>query len=256
MQQKMTILIIEDETPAYKKLLNYITNYLGGNFTHTHVRSVKDGVATLKNAKTYHLIFADIKILNGTSFDIFNQVTFSTPIIFCTAYDEHLLKAFQTNGIAYILKPYSQEELNEAIKKFETLFETQPYDKDIFHQFKLLLDTKASVYKKRLAVKKKEGVKLIDVENICLIEAFGDVCKLYDTNERLHTISKSLGALYNELPPNQFFKVNRSQIVHIDYIENIAPHSKNRLYLKISNIADLVITSSKVTRDFRVWLEH
>jgi len=252
----MTILIIEDETPAYKKMINYITNYLGSNFKHTHVRSVKNGITTLQNNEVYDLIFADIKILNGTSFDIFNQVKFSTPIIFCTAYDEHLLKAFQTNGIAYILKPYSQEDLNNAMVKFETLFETKSYDKNIFNQFKLLLDNKDKQYKKRLAVKKKEGVKLIDLETICLIEVFGDLCKLYDKKGKLHTISKSLGALYNELNPNQFFKINRSQIVQINYIETIAPHSKNRLYLKITTVKNLVITSSSVTKEFRIWLEH
>ena len=251
-----TILIIEDETPAYKKLLSYITNYVTTSFKHTHVRSVKNGIIALQDDKNYDLIFADIKILNGTSFDIFNQVIFSTPIIFCTAYDEHLLKAFQTNGIAYILKPYSQEDLNNAIAKFETLFEAQPYDRNIFNQFKSLLNSKDTQYKKRLAVKKKEGVKLIDVDTICLIEVFGDLCKLYDSKGRLHTISKTLGALYSELNPNQFFKINRSQIVQINYIETITAHSKNRLYLKIAHIKDQVVTSSSVTKAFRIWLEH
>lgn len=252
----MTILIIEDETPAYKKLLNYITNYFGNRFEHEHVRSVSDGIVALKSNDVYDLIFADIKILNGTSFDIFNQVTFSIPIIFCTAYDEHLLKAFQTNGIAYILKPYSQEDLNQAITKFETLFEIQPYDRNIFNQFKSLLDNKDNQYKKRLAIKKKEGVKLIDVSTICLIEVFGDQCKLYDNAGMLHVITKPLGALYDELNPNQFFKINRSQVVQINYIENIAPHSKNRLYLKIAHIKNQVVTSSSVTKAFRIWLEH
>ncbi|WP_299180184.1 LytTR family DNA-binding domain-containing protein [uncultured Aquimarina sp.] len=252
----MTILIIEDEKPAYKKLLSYLVNYLGDNFTHTYVRSVNEGVEALTNSNVFDLIFADIKILKGTSFDIFSQVTFSTPIIFCTAYNEHLFKAFQTNGIAYVLKPYSQEELNEAIKKFETLFNTKPYNKDIFNDFKLLLESKENVYKKRFAVKKKDDIKLIDVETICFIEVFGDLCKLHDTKGMFHTISKNLGAVYNELNPNQFFKINRSQIVNINFIESISPHSKNRLYLKISNIKDLVVTSTSTTKAFRIWLEH
>lgn len=252
----MNILIIEDEIPAYKKLINYITHYFGVSYSHKHVRSVKEGINALTNAKKYNLVFADIKILGGTSFDIFNQVTFSIPIIFCTAYDKHLLKAFKTNGIAYILKPYSQEELEDAIKKFEALFDMQPYDKNIFKEFKTLLEHKDKVYKRRFTVKKKEGIKLIDVENICLIEAFGDLCKLYDEKGKLHTISKSLGTLFTELNPSQFFKVNRSQIVHISYIENISTHSKNRLYLKIRNIKRQAITSSTVTKNFRIWLEH
>ncbi|WP_400078757.1 LytR/AlgR family response regulator transcription factor [Winogradskyella sp. R77965] len=252
----MDILIIEDEKPAYKKLLTYIANYLSNDFTHTHIRSVNEGIDTLTNSNTYDLIFADIKILQGTSFDIFSRVTFSTPIIFCTAYNEHLFKAFQTNGIAYVLKPYSQEELNEAIKKFETLFQTKPYDKDIFNDFKLLLETKENTYKKRFAVKKKQDIKLIEVDTICFIEVFGDQCKLYDTKGRFHTISKSLSNVYNELNPHQFFKVNRSQIVNINFIESISPHSKNRLYLKIDNIKDLIVTSTSTTKAFRIWLEH
>jgi len=78
------------------------------------------------------------------------------------------------------------------------------------------------------------------------------VCKIYDSNGKLHSISKNLGALYNELNPSIFFKANRSQIIHINAIESIASHSKNRLYLKINNRKDLVVTSTSVTKNFRV----
>jgi len=77
-------------------------------------------------------------------------VSFSIPVIFCTAYNEHLLKAFQTNGVAYVLKPYSQEELNEAMQKFEALFRTQPFGKEIFQGFKLLLENKEKYIKSDL----------------------------------------------------------------------------------------------------------
>jgi len=251
----MNILILEDETPAYKKLVNYLKSFLGEGFKHDHAKSIQDGITLLSKTKKYDLILSDIRLNDGIVFDIFNQVSISSPIIFCTAFDEHLLKAFQTNGIAYILKPYSKEDLNKAMKKFENLFQYKNYDKEIFKQLKTILMEEEKSYKKRFAVKKKEGIKLVNASDICFIEAYGDLCRLKDYNNKLHTISNNIGTLIQELNPVHFFRINRSQIVNIEYIEKIEPYFKNRLSIKITCLKEFITTSTANTKEFRKWID-
>ncbi|NHF57811.1 response regulator transcription factor [Flavobacteriaceae bacterium TP-CH-4] len=254
--KKLHILLLEDEIPAFQKLIAYLTDFFGEAFSHEHVRTVKEGITLLRGMTNYDLILSDIKLLDGTSFEIFHQIETKTPIIFCTAYDEHLLEAFQTNGIAYILKPYSRRDFDRALQKFKDLFEPQSLTSEIFEQLRNVLDTKEERYKKRFAIKKKEGIKLLETVTISLIQAQGDFCQIIDHDGKLHSISKNIGTLVSELDPKTFFRINRSQLVHILHIEQIAPYSKNRLALKMKGAKEHAITSSSVTKEFRAWLEQ
>ncbi len=251
----MRILILEDEIPAKKKLVHYLTTFFGESVVLEITRTVKGGIELLERNSNYNLILSDIKLLDGNSFDVFREVETEAPIIFCTAYDEHLLEAFQTNGIAYILKPYQENDLQSALKKFEKLFQPKILEKDILKQLQEALDTRDKNYKKRFAIKKSDGIKLLDVSNIGLIQANGDFCKVFDSNGHLHIISKSIGVLIEEINPKHFFKINRSQIVGIDHIEKIEPYSKNRLAININGGKEHVITSTSTTKEFRIWLE-
>ncbi|WP_117885294.1 LytR/AlgR family response regulator transcription factor [Aureibaculum luteum] len=250
----MNILIIEDEIPAFKKLLAYVNESLNSDFNYTHTRSVEDSIKHLKET-SYDLIVSDIKIIGGTSFDIFDSIKTSTPIIFCTAFDEHLLKAFKTNGIGYILKPYTQKEIENALIKYKDLFDKKFNETNFFQQFKTLIEQK-DTYKKRFAIKKPEGIKLVNTEAISYFEACGDFCKLKDSDANLHSISASLGSLSAELNPDHFFRINRSYIVNIDFIEKIVPYSKNRLSLKVKGLSVSIITSTSSTKDFRKWIDR
>lgn len=252
----MRILILEDEIPAKKKLANYLVDYFGESIELESARTVKEGIRLLQKSPNYDIVLSDIKLLDGNVFEIFQKVETKIPIIFCTAYDEHLLQAFQSNGIAYILKPYRRRDLESALKKFDTLFEPKSLKKDIFLQLKEVLETKEINYKKRLAIKKKEGIKLLETSQIVLIQASGDFCKIIDSDGHLHSISKSIGILIKELNPKQFFKINRSQIVGIEHIEKITPYSKNRLALTIQGVKEHIVTSTSTTKEFRVWLEQ
>lgn len=251
----MRILILEDEIPARKKLAQNLTVFFGDSIVLDSTRTVKGGIELLESNLNYDLILSDIKLLDGNSLEVFRKVETQVPIIFCTAYDEHLLEAFQTNGIAYILKPYQERDLQSALKKFEKLFQPKMLGKDIFKQLQEVLDTRDKNYKKRFAIKKSDGIKLLDVSNIVLIQANGDFCKIFDSDGRLHSISKSIGVLIEELDPKHFFKINRSQIVGIEHIERIEPYSKNRLALHIKGFKQHAITSTSVTKEFRMWLE-
>ena len=251
----MRILILEDEIPASKKLIGHLSEILDEPFTFDTGRTVAAGLKLLAH-NHYDLIMSDIKLLDGTSFEIFHTIETKTPIIFCTAYDEHLLDAFRTNGIAYILKPYSTSDIERAMEKYKTLFQSGLHEKYVFNQLREVLESKNRSYKKRLAIKKKEGIKLLQTADISLIQANGDFCSITEAKGKLYSISKGIASISEELNPKAFFRINRSQIVHIEHIEKIEPYSKNRLALKLSGVKDYVITSSAMTKEFRKWLEQ
>lgn len=251
----MRILILEDEIPARKKLVHYLNTFFGQSAILESTRTVKDAIQLLDKDSNFDLILSDIKLLDGDSFEVFRKVETQTPIIFCTAYDEHLLEAFQTNGIAYILKPYQEKDLEFALKKFKKLFLSKVPEKDILIKLQETLDLRHENHKKRFAIKKNDGIKLLETDDIALIQASGDFCKIFDFKGKLHSISKSIGTLITELNPKFFFKINRSQIVNVAHIEKIDSYSNNRLAVHITGLKEHVITSSTTTKEFRIWLE-
>jgi len=250
----MNILILEDEIPAYKKLHHCLVQCLGASFMHAHARSVEEGIQVLNECDSFDLIFSDIKLLDGTAFEVFDSVTCSIPIIFCTAYDEHLLQAFKTNGIEYILKPFSQTHIANALTKYQTLFSAKAIDKNILDNLQLLFTAKQKKYKKNFVIKKQNGILLIETQEIAYIEAFGELSKLMDINGNIHIKSINIGKLFTDLDPDQFFRINRSQIINIDHILKIDPHTKNRLSILMKGQKSAIFTSSATTKDFRKWL--
>ncbi len=252
----MNILILEDEVPAAKKVAAYLEEFFSGKVKIDIVRSVADGIKLLSGSPAYDLILSDIQLLDGTAFQIFQCVTTKTPIVFCTAYHEHLLQAFQTNGIAYILKPYSYSEFENALKKYQDLFPYKPYEHELFERLTETLESYGKNYRSRFALKKRGGIKLLETKDIAVIQANGDFCKLTDFKGQLHAVTKSIGVITNELDPKGFFRINRSQIINIAHIDCITPYSKNRLAIKVKGSAEVFITSTATTKNFRIWLEQ
>lgn len=254
----MNILILEDEIPAYQKLTNYLNGCFGDNFTNDIARSIADGKKFLTQNQ-YDFILSDIQLLDGISFDLFDEVKIDCPIIFCSAHDEYLFKAFNTNGIAYILKPFSKSDFNKAIEKYQSLFKQGDYNKlnsDTISNLKSALQEENTSYKKRFVIKKAKGIQLLNVTDISLIEASGDFCIATDASGKRHTISQNLGSIFQQLNPAKFFKINRSEIINIDFIENIESHFKNRLLITLQGVKEKPMTSSSTTSDFRKWLEN
>ncbi|QNM85229.1 response regulator transcription factor [Polaribacter pectinis] len=253
----MNILILEDEIPAYQKLTKCLDSFFDIKITHDWARTIVDGEKFLKE-NTYDFILSDIQLLDGLSFDLFDKIKIEAPIIFCSAHDEYLFQAFNTNGIAYILKPYSQDDFDKAINKYESLFKKGDYnslDSNTIDALKSALQQENTTYKKRFVIKKASGIQLLNATDIALITASGDFCLVIDNLGKRHTISQNLGSIYQQLNPKKFFKINRSEIVNIDFIENIESHFKNRLLISIKNHKEKVMTSSSTTSDFRKWLE-
>jgi len=254
----MHILILEDEIPAYQKLINCITQSFDENYSHDWARSNLDGEKFLQET-TYDFILSDIQLLDGISFDLFDTIATDTPIIFCSAHDEYLFQAFNTNGIAYILKPYSQSDFDKAIEKYQSLFKQGNYaalNTNTIEVLRSALKEEHQNYKNRFVIKKAKGIQLLNTSDISSIIASGDFCIVTDQKGKRHTISQNLGAIYAQLNPQKFFRINRSEIVNIDFIENIENHFKNRLLISMTGNKEKLMTSSATTSDFRKWLEQ
>lgn len=252
------ILIVEDETPAFQKLIGLLEEIIDHAFDYTWVKSNQEARNQIKSYENYDLIIADIQLRDGTSFDFFSEITISCPIIFCTAYNDYLLDAFNTNGIAYILKPYTKEQLQQAIDKYQKLFtkNTSPtINKDILTTLEAALQQNPN-YKTRFVIKKQnKSIHLLQTDVITIIEAEGDFSKLYTGTSKFFVYSENIGSIIEKLDPKHFFRINRSLIVNLSGIEKIDPYFKNRLALKVKGYPDQVITSSNITSEFRKWLE-
>ena len=252
----MKILLLEDEIPAYQKLKNILDEIYHMGYECDHFRSVEEGVQALHQQKPYDLILSDIQLLDGNAFEIFDRASSSAPIIFCTAHDEHLLRAFEGNGIAYVLKPYSSVDIKNAINKYHNFFEANRDRKAIFKKFCALMNEPSKSYKKRFTIKRSSGIQLLNTNEVSFIKAFGDFCRIIDSKGEAHLLSQNMGRLIQELDPETFFRVSRSFIININFIDKIHAYSKNRLAIQMKNNSESIITSSAVTSDFRKWLDR
>lgn len=251
----MKILILEDEIPAYEKLLNFITAEIPDAQIVGWARSNVEAKSLLQTKITIDLIFSDIELLDGTSFETFEAIKVDCPIIFCTGFDQYVLKAFQTNGIAYLLKPYTLDNFQEAYTKYQRLF-ANSIPPDVLNELKQVLQADKKAYQRRFTSKKKDGIKLLETQAIICFEANGDFCLASDLKGSKHVINYSLSEIENKVDPNQFFRINRSQLINIDFIEKIDTHFKNKLSITMRQLSGSFLTSSAKTSDFRKWLER
>jgi len=251
----MKILILEDEIPAYEKLLNFITAEIPDAQIVGWARSNVEAKSLLQTKVTIDLIFSDIELLDGTSFETFEAIKVDCPIIFCTGFDQYVLKAFQTNGIAYLLKPYTLDNFQEAYTKYQRLF-AKSISPDVLNELKQVLQADKKAYQRRFTSKKKDGIKLLETQAIICFEANGDFCLASDLKGSKHVINYSLSEIENKVDPNQFFRINRSQLINIDFIEKIDTHFKNKLSITMRQLSGSFLTSSAKTSDFRKWLER
>lgn len=253
----MKIIILEDEIPAYKKLVTFLKKHSQDIELLAWHRSIEEGMNQSFLFKECDLILADIELLDGVSFELFSQIEFKAPIIFCTAYNQYLQDAFKTNGIAYISKPYSEIELKEAISKYQLLFEQSTKyhsNESITHVIETILKKNIQSFKQRYTIKKKDGIILKQVHEIVYFQANGDFCFLYDSTGQKHHIKHRISDIEKQVDPNLFFRINRSEIVNISYIKKISTYFKNKVQIHLTTHSTLMTSQSRTTK-FRIWLE-
>jgi len=249
----MNCLIIEDEKEAAFKLAGLIKKYDQNIEILDTIQSVKNAVIWLNNNETPDLIFMDIQLSDGLSFEIFEQTIIKAPVIFTTAYDEYALKAFKVNSIDYLLKPIDQSELDQAIDKYKESNTPKEIPSQVFDN---ILHSLTKKYKSKFVIKVGEHIKVFTIEDVQCFYSMEKYTFLQNNEGRDYAISYSLDQVENLIDPAKFFRINRRFLVSFSAISNIVSYSNSRLRinLKSNDSEDLIVSREKV-QDFKKWLE-
>jgi len=251
----LKVLIIEDEEPAAKRLEKMIAEIEPGATILTTIVSVSSSIKWLKENTSPDLIFSDIQLSDGTSFDIFKAVEPTCPVIFITAFDQYAIEAFKVNSIDYLLKPIKKNELQAAISKFKKLKQsTQPVAFDIS---KLLnaYEPATQDYKSRFVVRYGEHIKTINTNDIAYFYTEDKVNFITSMDGRRYIIDFNLDNLESMLEPKTFFRINRQFIISINAIDEMFTYSKSRVLVKLKPPSKHeTIVSTERSSDFKTWL--
>lgn len=254
----MKVLIIEDEPYAQNELKRLLENSDFDIEVIDCIDSVEESVIWLKANNRPELIFMDIQLSDGISFEIFKKVEVKTPVIFTTAFDEYAIQAFKVNSVDYLLKPIKQTELNDALKKFNTLgeqFGKAQTTLDI-NQIQQLLNINKPNYKTRFIAKVGDQIKHIDVKDVAYFKAEDNEVMLITNNDNKYVIEYALDHLVNVLDPNEFFRANRSFIVTINSITKTSKYFNSRLHLELNpETEDTVLISRVKVPEFLKWMD-
>lgn len=251
----MKILIIEDEPGAARRLERNITKALPQAKILATLESVVESVDWLTNQETPDLIFMDIHLTDGASFDIFDAVEVSAPIIFTTAYDEYALQAFKTNSIDYLLKPIRYEELETAIQKWRKLQEKGPSLSQNLDELRSLVQGEQQSYQQRILIRAHQKLLALEVSDIGYFYLESRIVFAQLKSGKKYPIDFNLDQLEERLDPGHFFRINRQFIVTFEAIQNMIPYSKSRLKLDLSPNCHLEsIVATERASKFKRWL--
>ncbi|WP_034059516.1 LytR/AlgR family response regulator transcription factor [Lacinutrix jangbogonensis] len=251
----MNVIIIEDEKPSARRLQRMLKTF--DIEAETMLHSVEESIAWFQNNEHPDLIFLDIQLSDGLSFEIFDAIKITSAIIFTTAYDEYALQAFKLNSIDYLLKPIDDEELETAVLKFKTrLPKKQSVTLDFNEIKKLLINPIEREYKKRFSVKVGQHLKLVNIEDIECFYSENKGTYLHTAQGRNYLLDTTLDNLESELAPVQFFRINRKFFVNIQAIKDMVSYTNSRLQIKLNNYneQDVIVARERV-KDFKNWLE-
>jgi DNA-binding LytR/AlgR family response regulator len=249
----MKILILEDEKRAASHLERMLAKVAPQMVVVARIESVRDGIKYLRNNPEPELIFSDIQLADGLSFEIYNLVAVQCPIIFTTAYDHYAIEAFRTNGIDYLLKPIEEERLKQAIGKVKHFAPGLVLEKIL----SLTNPGSEKVYKSRFMVKVGDKIKSIPIDEIRVFFSQEKASFIRTSDAHNYCIDYALDQLEPMLDPEKYFRINRKYIVSIEACTNILSWTNSRLRLKIDGIddSDIIVARERV-QEFKNWLDR
>lgn len=252
----MNVIIIEDEKPAARRLSRMLNELNIEPIAMLH--SVEESLNWFQDNEHPDLIFLDIQLSDGLSFEIFEEVEVSSAIIFTTAYDEYALKAFKFNSVDYLLKPIDEDELKVAVDKYKN---QQPKESNLQVNIddirRLLINPIDRKYKKRLTIKIGQHIKIIHVDEIECFYSENKATYIHTTAKRNYLIDGSLENWQDQLDPEQFFRVNRTYMVHMNAIKDIVAYTNSRLKLILHSYAESeIIVSRERVKEFKNWIDE
>ena len=257
--KNMKVLIVEDEPFAQQELKRLLSATNGDITVLGCIDSVEETLAWLRSNPLPDLIFLDIQLSDGLSFEIFKQEQILCPVIFTTAFDEYAIQAFKVNSIDYLLKPVKQSELNAALEKFDKVRESyQPKTQATFDfgLLEQLLAPSRKEYKSRFIARLGDQIKHIDIEDVAWFFAEDNVVFLVTKTNNRYIIDYTLDQVGLQLDPNRFFRINRSYIAAIQNIGKVSRYFNGRLLIEINPAAQKqVFVSRAKAQEFIDWLD-
>jgi len=250
----MNIIIIEDEKPAARLLQRKVEKL--GLQVHTMLHSVEEALQWFQTHPHPDLIFLDIQLSDGLSFEIFEQIDIQSAVIFTTAYDEYALKAFKLNSIDYLLKPIDEDDLEVALNKYR---QRNPEPQQLALDFetikRMLVNPVDKSYKKRFTVKIGQQLKVIPIEEVECFYSENKGTYVHTTDNRDYLLDQTLELLETELDPKDFYRVSRKFIIPMRAIKEIVLYSNSRLKVVLPTYkGDEVIVSRERVSDFKEWI--
>lgn len=254
-ENKMRVIIIEDEKPSARRLSRMLKDLNVSAEVMLH--SVEESIEWFQGNAHPDLIFLDIQLNDGLSFEIFEKIEIKSSIIFTTAYDEYALKAFKLNSIDYLLKPIDEVELKNAIEKYQNMQTSKSIVNLDFDDIKkLLVNPIDREYKKRFSVKIGQHLKLINTDEIECFYSENKGTYAHTIEGRNYLIDSTMELLAGDLDTERFFRVNRAFYVNIDFIQDMLSYSNSRLQVKLKNYNDSsIIVARERVKEFKEWLE-
>lgn len=247
----MNVLIVEDETHTANLLREFIQEnnaFLVVDVVDSIVGAV-DYISRHQN--NLDLLFFDIHLADGLSFEIFNHIDITTPIIFCTAYDDFTLKAIKNNGIDYILKPFKNEEVQLALEKYQKL------RSKLIRNDEISFKPESPNYQRHFLCQYKESTIVIKIEDIAFFSIQHEITYLHSFNNKKYPLYKKLDHIESVCPKNDFFKINRQMIINKNAILSYEPYFNRKiiLHLSVKTEENPVVSRLKVS-SFKKWLER
>ena len=249
----MKVIILEDESRAASHLERLLLKVAPEMKVIARLETIRQAVPFLAAHPEIDLVFSDVQLADGLSFEIFRQVDTRCPIIFTTAYDHYAIEAFKTNGIDYLLKPVEEGRLKQAIDKSRMFSPGMMFEKLLTLQHL----TSDKTYKTRFLVKVGEKIKSIPVEDILAFYSLEKATYIHTLTHRDYCIDYSIDQLETMLNPGSCFRINRKYIVSIKACTQILTWSNSRLKLKIEGFDDEdIIVARERIQDFKAWLDQ
>jgi two-component system response regulator LytT len=251
----MKVLIIEDENAAARRLEKLLKELAPETTILAQIDSVEASVLWLENNPQPDLIFMDIHLADGASFEIFQHVKVSCPIIFTTAYDEYALQAFKVNAVDYLLKPIKNVELAAALEKYKQVFKPAKAP-DYSALLETLKSQQSENYLQRMLIRFGHSLKLVDVADAAYFYTRDKITFLITrSSAKRYPVDYPLDKLEEMLDKKVFFRINRQFIVNVHAIREMHPYSKSRVKVDMDPPTDQeTIVSTERSAEFKKWL--
>jgi len=250
----MQVLIIEDEMRAANQLQKLLQQTGFEYELLGIIDTVEESVAWFQNNRLPNLVFMDIQLADGLSFEIFQKVELQCPIIFTTAFDQYAIRAFKVNSVDYLLKPIQQKDLQQALEKFNRAKSQFTITNDTLQHF--LADLQVKEVRQGILVKEGDDFAQLQITDLLYAYSEDSITFGVTTSKRV-IIDETLDQLYATLDTTKFFKINRGQLVAKNAVVKIAKYFNHRLKLSVTQPRDqeFVVSRQKVN-DFKAWMNN